>query len=101
MTASDADTPISVDTVLQPNDNFVLREEGGEGGILYDPDTGAVRLMNATATAVWKLLDGRRSMGQVIQDLRAQYEDMDAEAEQDVMDLARRLRKAGAATVKG
>ena len=97
MTEKDAD--ITPCTVLAPNPNLVLREEGDEGGILFDPDSGAVRLLNLTAAAFLKLLDGRRSVAEAAQGLKAQFEDVDADADEQVLDLARDLYRCGAAGV--
>lgn len=42
-----------------------LRQADGENAI-YDPATGAVHLMNATATAIWVLCDGETSPAEMI-----------------------------------
>ena len=78
------------------NPSIVLREEGGQGAILYDADTGAVHLLNLTAASICKLLDGRRTLADVIDALKAQFDGMDAEAETQVGDSLQTLQRLGA-----
>lgn len=40
------------------NPDVVLREEEQEGGLLYNPDTNQIRVLNATGLLVWQLCDG-------------------------------------------
>ena len=81
------------------NPNMVLREEGGQGAILYDPDSGAVHLLNLTAASTCKLLDGRRTLLDVIEALKAQFDGMDAEAEAQVRDSLQTLQRLGAVAI--
>jgi hypothetical protein len=87
---------ITLQTRLTTNPNVFLREEEDEAGILYDPDTGSVRILNATAVDVWKLLDGRRSVAQVIGALQEVYDGLDETAESQVLKLVRELYRVGA-----
>ena len=94
MTPTIADLP--ADARLIANPNMVLREEDDDAALLFDPDTGAVRILNVTAVAVWKLLDGRRDLGQIIAALREQFDEMDAEAEAQVVQLLNDCHAIGA-----
>lgn len=40
------------------NPSVVLREEDEEGALLFDPDTGDVRVLNATALCIWRNCSG-------------------------------------------
>ena len=77
------------------NPNTVLREED-ETAILFNPDTGAVHVLNFTAVAIWKLLDGKRNVRQIVADLRAEFDEMDAAAEAQVVELLEQLYALGA-----
>jgi len=90
------DTEVTLDTQVVLNPNMVLREEGDEGSILFDPDTGAVRVLNLTATTIWKLLEEQRTLHQVMAALREQFEDMDEKAEEQVLGLVSELVRLGA-----
>ena len=83
------------------NPNMVLREEGDEGAILFDPDSGAVRVLNCTAVAVWKLLEQERTVKEILGELRDQFEDVDAEAEEQVLGLVQELVRIGAVGTVG
>jgi hypothetical protein len=85
-----------METRLMVNPNLVLREEGDEGALLYDPDTGAVRILNLTAVAVWKLLEAERTASEVIRALKEQFEGLDGEAEEQVLQMVRELQRLGA-----
>lgn len=87
---------VTLDTQVALNPNMVLREEDDEGGILFDPDTGAVRLLNLTATTIWKLLEEQRTLRQIMAALREQFEGMDEKAEEQVLSLVSDLVRMGA-----
>ena len=93
MTHTIADLP--ADARLIANPNMVLREEEDEAALLFDPDTGAVRILNSTALAVWKSLDGKRDLSQIMADLREEFDDMDA-AEEQVTEVLTQLHAIGA-----
>jgi PqqD family protein of HPr-rel-A system len=88
------EAPMQTRWLLNPN--MVLREEGGQGAILYDPDSGAVHLLNLTAASICRLLDGQRTVVDVIEALKAQFDGMDAEAEAQVRDSLQSLQRLGA-----
>lgn len=87
---------VTKETKLVVNPMMVLREEAEEGAILFDPDSGSVRILNQTATAIWKLLDGRRTLSEVVEALKEQFAEMDANAEDQVLALVGELYRVGA-----
>ena len=98
---NDLSQQITLQTVLIPNPNLFLREENNRGGILFDPDTGSVRILNITAAETWKLLDGRRSLNQVIEALKEKFDGVDASAEGKLLELVRQLLRVGAVGLPG
>ena len=54
---------IDMDSRLAVNPGLVLRIEDDDCALLFDPDNGKVQMLNSTAVDVWKLLDGKRSLG--------------------------------------
>ena len=93
---SESAQEITMETKLMVNTNLVLREEGDEGALLYDPDTGAVRILNLTAVAIWKLLEAERTVSEVIRTLKEQFDGLDGEAEEQVLQMVRELQRLGA-----
>ena len=45
-----------------------------EEWMLYDPQTGCVHVLNAVAEVVWRMCDGRHSIGEMAQQIAAAYE---------------------------
>jgi hypothetical protein len=97
MTPTSEDLPAG--TRLLANPNLVLREEEDEAAILFDPDSGAVRVLNVTAVAVWKLLDGTRTFDQLLAALGEEFDAMDANAAGQVAKLLNDLAAFGAVGV--
>lgn len=90
---------IGLDSRLAVNPNLVLRIEDDDCALLFDPDNGSVQVLNQTAVEIWRHLDGRRSLRQVLASLRDSYEEMDAVADQQVLDLVNTLWELGAVGV--
>jgi PqqD family protein of HPr-rel-A system len=89
-------TPISMDSRLVANPHMVLREEDDDYALLYDPESGAVRVLNSTAAAIWNLLNGRRTLTEVMAALKKQFENLDSQAEDQLLKLINDLLRAGA-----
>ena len=64
---------------------------GGDGGVLLHLTTGRYHGLDAVGWAIWGLLDGRRSIAQVTEALRAQFPDAPAELPRDVAEFVRAL----------
>lgn len=62
---------------------------------VYAPGTQTVHTLSASATAVWRLLDGTRTLEQVAEQVSATYAIPVARARQDVRALVADLRRAG------
>jgi PqqD family protein of HPr-rel-A system len=97
MTPTIKDLPAGTHLIADPN--LVLREEEDDAALLFDPETGSVRVLNSTALAVFKLLDGKRDLHQIMADLNQDFSDMDQSAEQQVVELLDYLQSIGAVGV--
>jgi len=85
---------LSVSYVKNPD--VVLREEGEDGVLLFNPDTGQVFLLNATALFVWNSCDGSNSVAAILENIRESYEDVpEGQVENDLMTLIQELVRAG------
>jgi SynChlorMet cassette protein ScmD len=62
------------------NPLVVLREEFDDWAILFDPDTGNAFGLSPTGVYVWKLLDGKHSIDEMLKTLRGDGEDVPQEA---------------------
>lgn len=79
------------------NSLVVLREEFDDWAVLFDPDTGSGFGVNPVGVFVWKRLDGRHSVEDILKELRHQCEDVPDEAEQDVRHFVQALVERGLA----
>ena len=90
---------IDMDTRLAVNPGLVLRIEDDDCALLFDPDNGKVQMLNSTAVAVWQLLDGQRTLSQVVDCLGSMYEGIDDATVRQVLGLMESLAKLGAVGV--
>lgn len=91
---------IELSTVVKPKPGLVCREESDDCAILFDPETESVRILNETATAVWKKLDGKIPLSEVFADLRREFEDFGPGAEAQIKDLILELVRFGSASLE-
>jgi hypothetical protein len=56
------------------NPDVVLREEDADGGLLFNPDTNQIRVLNHTGLFIWKLCDGGHDLQAIITGIRETYE---------------------------
>ena len=87
---------ISLESRLVTNPNLVLRVEDDDCGLLFDPDAGTVKVLNRSAVEIWKLLDGQRSLGELIIALGDVFDEMGPEAESQVLQTVDSLLQVGA-----
>jgi len=57
------------------NPVVVLREEFDDWAILFNPDTAAAVGINPIGVAVWKRMDGKRSLMEIVLEIKGSYED--------------------------
>jgi hypothetical protein len=67
------------------NPDVVLREEDPDGGLLFNPDTNQVKVVNTTGLFIWKLCDGKHSLAAIAAALQEAFDDAPLDAvHQDV-----------------
>jgi len=57
------------------NPDIVFREEGKEA-LLFDPDTGSIKVLNYVGKMIWKLLNGKNSNQDIVKKLNKKFEDV-------------------------
>jgi SynChlorMet cassette protein ScmD len=77
------------------NPLIVLREEFDDWAILFDPDTGEGFGLNPVSVFVWKQLDGRHTVGDIIAGLRDACDVLPAKAEEHVQAFITALMEKG------
>ena len=56
------------------NPDVVLREEDPDGGLLFNPDTNQIRVLNHTGLFVWKLCDGSHDLSAIVAGIQETYD---------------------------
>ncbi len=56
------------------NPLIVLREEFDDWAVLFNPDTAYAAGTNPVGVAVWKLIDGKRSLEEITAKIKAGFE---------------------------
>ncbi len=77
------------------NPLLVLREEFDDWAILFDPDTGDGFGLNPVSVFIWKRLDGKHTIQDIVKELREDCEDMPENAEQEVNEFIQELIEKG------
>lgn len=78
-----------------PNPIVVLREEFDDWAVLFNPDTAAAVGVNPIGVAVWKLLDGKRSVNEIVAQIGEQYEDVPESAPDELKTFIKDLEEGG------
>lgn len=68
---------------IKKNSELVFRNEGGEG-LLYNPKTGEMKVLNETACLIYSLLDGKHSKKDIVNEIINIYDIDSTQAEDEV-----------------
>lgn len=77
------------------NPNVVLREEFDDWAVLFNPDTAAAVGTNPVGVAVWKMMDGRRSIEDIVSKIKNSFEDTPDAALKEIIAFVNRLDENG------
>lgn len=67
-------TTIEVSPRYLVNPDVVLREEDPDGGLLFNPDTNQIRVLNHTGLFIWKVCDGKHDIKEIIKGIQETYD---------------------------
>lgn len=82
------------------NPLLILREEFDDWAILFDPDTGDAFGLNPVGVFIWKRLDGRHSVQDIVGELNGECEGVPEDAHACVEDFVKALMEKGYAGVE-
>ena len=77
------------------NPIVVLREGFDDWAILFNPDTAAAVGINPVGVAVWKRMDGKRSLKEIVLEIKTSFEDTPEAAIEEVTAFVDRLAEQG------
>jgi Coenzyme PQQ synthesis protein D (PqqD) len=78
---------IQSDTKLRRDPQVVYREIGSDGGVLLHLESGQYHGVNHAGLAVWELLDGERTVADVIAEFRSWVDEAPGALDQDVKEF--------------
>ncbi len=73
----------------------ILREEFDDYAVLFNPDTGDAIGLNPVGVAIWKLMDGMRSLPDIVNAISDQFSDTPVNLEEDVTNFMTELNDRG------
>lgn len=73
----------------------VLREEFDDWAILFNPDTAEAVGLNPVGVAVWKLIDGRRSVEDIAASVAEQFDETPPTVTEEVRKYVEELAEHG------
>lgn len=79
------------------NSLVVLREEFDDWAILFDPDSGDGFGLNPVSVFIWKRLDGRHTIQDILEELRGECENVPEDAEDHVKTFIQAIVQQGLA----
>lgn len=82
---------------LIANPMIVLREEFDDWAVLFDPDSGNAFGLNPVSVFIWKHLDGRHTVPDILEKLGKECTDIPDDAETYVREFLGDLSKVGLA----
>lgn len=78
-----------------PDRDFALEELDNEL-LLYHPTKTTTVYMNETASIIWRLCDGERTVGEIVDLIKESYPEAGTDVEQDVESTLKMFQEHGA-----
>jgi hypothetical protein len=73
----------------------LIWRELDDGTVIVTPDEGKVRVLNRTGTAIWLMIDGSHSLGDITEQISREFEVSIEEASEDVNEFLTDLTRKG------
>jgi SynChlorMet cassette protein ScmD len=77
------------------NPIVVLREEFDDWAVLFNPDTAGAVGTNPVGVAVWKRMDGRRSLEEIVSEIKNDFEESPDAALEEITAFVNTLAERG------
>ena len=77
------------------NPSVVLREEFDDWAVLFNPDTATASGINPVGVAVWKRMDGKRSLEEIVTEINNRFEEVPAAALEEISAFVTTLAEQG------
>lgn len=87
--------PLGGTGFLMRNPDVVLREEDEHGGLLFNPDTNQIHVINSTALVIWGLCDGSRDGAAITEEVCARFSEVTESVADDVSSFLEQMLSSG------
>ncbi len=77
------------------NPVVVLREEFDDWAILFNPDTAEAVGTNPVGVAIWKLMDGKRTLQEIVKEIEDRFAEVPDAAIDEVAAFVSKLTESG------
>lgn len=78
------------------NPDVVLREEDEDGGLLFNPDTNQVKVINISGLFIWQQCDGTRDLDGITSAMQEAFDEVPTDqVAQDVREFVERMVESG------
>ena len=77
------------------NPTVVLREEFDDWAILFNPDTAEAVGANPVGVVVWKMMDGRHGIDEILAQIKDQFADVPDAAPKEITAFIKDLAQRG------
>ena len=90
------DNTLNASSCYMINPDVGLREEDEDGGLLFNPDTNQVKVVNTTGLFIWKLCDGTQNLNEIAAAMQDAFEEAPADQiTEDVNEFIEGMAAAG------
>lgn len=79
------------------NPLIVLRVESDDWAILFDPDTSDGFTINPVGVLIWKKLDGKHTVEDIIKEIKEKFQDVEEDVESHCKEFIEELVNTGLA----
>jgi SynChlorMet cassette protein ScmD len=77
------------------NPVVVLREEFDDWAVVFNPDTAEAAGINPVGVAAWKMMDGSRTVEEIVAAIREQFDDVPETAPEEIAAFVENLAEKG------
>jgi hypothetical protein len=89
-------TQVSTSPRYLHNPDVVLREEDDDGGLLFNPDTNQVKIINTTGLFIWKQCGIARTLDEIVAEVQKGFDEVPLEqVTQDVQEFVDGMAASG------
>jgi SynChlorMet cassette protein ScmD len=77
------------------NPLVVLREEFDDWAVLFNPDTAAAVGTNPVGVVVWKMMDGKKNMAEIVLEVKNRFENAPESVLTEITTFVNKLADSG------